>query len=1298
MAQYRTGTVSVTNGDATVTGVDTEWLANVGPGDFFRVTGDIVGYEIASVTNDLSLELTSTYAGSTASGLGYQITIDFTPTLDLPLITAGDLGTDVLWNRAMQIIDTTALGGFPAIQTDAITELTLDNGVLIEGNLHKDSGITVRSGQSEAWLLDYYNNTTDPAIGGLTGGTNFGGIIRAPANGHFVIGIREDEATDSFSIISGNGDYSGDVTYDKLVAQFKADGEHLINGIVKMSSASTGDNLLLESTDAGAAQGPNMVLYRNSASPLASDNTGAVVFRGVNSLDADIDYALIHSTILDPTNASEDAQLDFDVYAAGSSSTVLALTGTQSTFNTDLDILNAGLTVGGSGADYRAIVQSNTTFQIGAQNASGNSAYFGATSDASPDAVISNNAGTEIARFGNDLNSIFAGNATAQRLIVELAGNAIVETYDTTTGVAASTRTVGVWEAYGASTTDVKRTFGSLTFDSTDATNLSEDGRLTLRLMQAGTLTSQVVFDNSQISLQDNNLLDVGNVTKSTAFFERDINTDKMTISGGNTSVVGGVLNLYGGAHASQANDIELLANNVVRVRWDNSASAWDFLTNLITGVSDIGRGTTTGSMFMSGGSTLNQGGNIVLFAESHATNPGDIRFRSGTSVKMFYNDTLGEWGFNTTPLNSVGNITMSDREFLRSVDTDNLIISGGTATNTGSNLTLYGSTHATLADDIRFRASAATVLTWDNSETEWNFQGQKVTRVGPGNAVALEIGADSTGSGITDATQKISRVATPHYTNAEEPMALFMGTANISSNVLNIGGGTSQMNAATEVNLYTGATSTTVTGTQQWQVNASGSLIGVGGSVVRRSVTNSSLTMSGGNAGSSGANITLNGNTATDANDIRFRADSTIVLLWDDSVSSWDFQNNAIVNPSEIQIGDNERIIRNGATGLLTVSGGSVQDNGGNIRLWGESHASQAGDIQLRTNTSIRLHWDDSANNWDFRDNNLVGLGDLTMFGNDINREAATDLLRLSGGTAFNLGGAVFLYGESHVSKANDLEFLTNNSIRLNWDNSASEWNFQSNVVTGIDQLFRGTSADNLNITGGGTTSLGGGIVLYGESHATQAGDIELRQDTNVRLQWDQSNLFWNFQATEVTGLIELNRGDSAGNLNVSGGTSSSLGANIFLYAESHASLANDILFRVATSTKLSWDNSATNWNYQGTDIVDINDINIDGRVNRGAASILTCATDAVTITGSRHKIAAESGTADDLATINGASAEGDRLTIFPDTGDTITVKHGTGNIRLNGSVDFAMNNVNDRLELDYDGTNWVEVSRSEA
>lgn len=96
----------------------------------------------------------------------------------------------------------------------------------------------------------------------------------------------------------------------------------------------------------------------------------------------------------------------------------------------------------------------------------------------------------------------------------------------------------------------------------------------------------------------------------------------------------------------------------------------------------------------------------------------------------------------------------------------------------------------------------------------------------GVSSTLSIMMGADSGASTLTDATAKIGRMATPHYTNAEEPMALLVGDASSSDNILRIGGGSSVMNAATIIGFYTAANTTTTTGTLRWSIQSNGNLL----------------------------------------------------------------------------------------------------------------------------------------------------------------------------------------------------------------------------------------------------------------------------------------------------------------------------------------------------------------------------------------------------------------------------------------------------------------------------------------
>ena len=103
--QYKTGTASVTNGSATVTGSGTLWLANVSAGDSFTIAGTGVVYDVASVNSNTSITLSVAYAGPTASGAVYAIGTGFTVPDNFPEMSQGDIETATIFTRAMRKID-----------------------------------------------------------------------------------------------------------------------------------------------------------------------------------------------------------------------------------------------------------------------------------------------------------------------------------------------------------------------------------------------------------------------------------------------------------------------------------------------------------------------------------------------------------------------------------------------------------------------------------------------------------------------------------------------------------------------------------------------------------------------------------------------------------------------------------------------------------------------------------------------------------------------------------------------------------------------------------------------------------------------------------------------------------------------------------------------------------------------------------------------------------------------------------------------------------------------------------------
>ena len=80
-------------------------------------------------------------------------------------------------------------------------------------------------------------------------------------------------------------------------------------------------NVVIQSEDAGASEGPLLELYRNSATPAASDIIGSLRYTGEDSAGVTTVYASIRGSILDTTDTSEDAEINILTRNAGTTST-----------------------------------------------------------------------------------------------------------------------------------------------------------------------------------------------------------------------------------------------------------------------------------------------------------------------------------------------------------------------------------------------------------------------------------------------------------------------------------------------------------------------------------------------------------------------------------------------------------------------------------------------------------------------------------------------------------------------------------------------------------------------------------------------------------------------------------------------------------------------------------------------------------------------------------------------------------------------------------------------------------------
>lgn len=98
---------------------------------------------------------------------------------------------------------------------------------------------------------------------------------------------------------------------------------------------------------------------------------------------------------------------------------------------------------------------------------------------------------------------------------------------------------------------------------------------------------------------------------------------------------------------------------------------------------------------------------------------------------------------------------------------------------------------------------------------------------------LSLIVGADSSAATLTNSAAKYARLGVPHYTTGEEPLALITGISESGSNELRVGGGTSLMNAATAITLYTANGGAITTGTPRLTIGPTGVITSYGQTVV---------------------------------------------------------------------------------------------------------------------------------------------------------------------------------------------------------------------------------------------------------------------------------------------------------------------------------------------------------------------------------------------------------------------------------------------------------------------------------
>lgn len=116
--------------------------------------------------------------------------------------------------------------------------------------------------------------------------------------------------------------------------------------------------------------------------------------------------------------------------------------------------------------------------------------------------------------------------------------------------------------------------------------------------------------------------------------------------------------------------------------------------------------------------------------------------------------------------------------------------------------------------------------------------------------------------------------------------------------------------------------------------------------------------------------------------------------------------------------------------------------------------------------------------------------------------------LLKDNGVTATNLTGTLQTAAQTNITSVGTLSALTITGLLTAGDITMS---------AASPEILGGDTNGALSISSN-TAALGASMVLYGDTHATRAGDIWFKDDAAIILEYDASATNWDFQANDIT------------------------------------------------------------------------------------------------------------------------------------------------------------------------------------
>ena len=280
----------------------------VGPGSLYingkKVLEDDSGSITLSTSVDQSLHIKTHGTGQTTMQSAAGLNFTTTSTGDITFTTSSgqvNLDGDVIVNASKSISSSNAnpitfADPISVSGNSSMTNLTVTGDLTVQGSTTAIDSTTIAITNSftfEGSTADNFETTL--AVSDPTADRT---ILLPDASGDIVL----TDTTDTLS--------------NKTLASPTFSGT--VSGTLALANTTTGDSLLITTTENSSTAGPVVALKRNSTSPADADYIGQVKFAGENDADQEVAYAKITGKILDASDGSEDGMLEYSFIKGGS--------------------------------------------------------------------------------------------------------------------------------------------------------------------------------------------------------------------------------------------------------------------------------------------------------------------------------------------------------------------------------------------------------------------------------------------------------------------------------------------------------------------------------------------------------------------------------------------------------------------------------------------------------------------------------------------------------------------------------------------------------------------------------------------------------------------------------------------------------------------------------------------------------------------------------------------------------------------------------------------------------------------